>query len=213
LTPRTRRRFGDWKGKEVVPSLTRSSRLLFAVAVGLFFVVMVAGTVQSVRVERGLPGIDLLASGSNQNVRRLLDEKDYDGAIEQLQMQSRLLPSDAATFEYLGSLLGSQSRPEEARAQFQELLRLRPDYAEGYNLLGSTYFDTRDFEMAASCFLKAIELRPKFPQAINNLGKALAQMGKLERAAECFARALELSPDFEEAKVNLDWTRRQLMHP
>ena len=67
----------------------------------------------------------------------LISQREYDRAIAQLELQSRIMPYDAGTYEDLGNLLGEQARPEAARAQFQMLVALRPDYAEGYNALGA----------------------------------------------------------------------------
>jgi Flp pilus assembly protein TadD len=184
--------------------------MLLAITSGIFALVLVAGIVRSHSAEKRLPAIDLLASGSTRYIRDLVSREDYEGAIEQLNLQTRFLPSDAATYEYLGSVLGSQKRPQEARVHFQTLVQLRPDYAEGYNYLGSTYFDTGDLAMASQCFLRAIELKPEFPLALNNLGMTMAEAGKLELAAACFEKAVALAPDYGEAKVNLEWVQGQL---
>lgn len=188
----------------------RTGRYLLAVTAGLIALACVGGTIESVRVMRRMPAINLLANGSLDYIDVLISRRNYDGAIEQLRLQTRLVPHDAEAHEYLGTVLGLQGRPEEARIQFQEVVRLRPDYAEGYYFLGATYFDTKEFDSAEACFLQAIELKPEFPMALNNLGKASTHLGKLDVAEKYFAKAVELSPDFDEAKVNLDWARQQL---
>lgn len=187
-----------------------NGRVFLAVAGGLVALGLAAGIVQSFRVERRLPAVDLLAAGATRYIDYLVAHQDYDGAIEQLHLQTRLQPYDAANYEDLGALLGSQKRPEDARAQFQTLVDLRPDYAEGYNLLGSTYLETNELEMAQKCFLRAIELKPEFPLALNNLGMTVAQSGKLDLAEACFEKAVRLAPDYGEARANLEWAREQL---
>lgn len=185
-------------------------RLLCALGVVLFAVAFVAGAIQSLRVERRLPVIDLIIDGPEDHIDELVTRKDYAGAISQLQMQTRLQPSNAAAHEHLGNLLGTQSRLLEARVQFQQLVRLKPDYAEGYNYLGSTYLNTGQPALAARSFEQAIRLKPAFPVAHNNLGVTRAQQGDLEQAEKCFAKAVELAPDYNNARINLDNARKEL---
>jgi tetratricopeptide (TPR) repeat protein len=111
--------------------------VLCAIALALLASAAVAGVVQSLRVEHCLPTVDFLAAGAKRNADRLISQREYDRAIAQLELQSRIMPYDAGTYEDLGNLLGEQARPEAARAQFQMLVALRPDYAEGYNALGA----------------------------------------------------------------------------
>jgi Flp pilus assembly protein TadD len=193
-----------------VSDLGQSGRLLYAVGVGLFGVALVAGVIQSLRVEGRLPAVDLLMKGSGAYINLLITRKDDKGAIEQLQMQSRLVPPDAETHELLGKLLGDQGRPEEARIHFQELVRLRPEDAQGHWFLGSTYLDTNQPNLAASCFTEAIRLNPQYPQAFNSLGLASAQLGELAEAEKCFVKAVELSPTFTKAQINLNNVRQAL---
>lgn len=188
----------------------RTGRVLFAIGIALFASAIIAGIVQSLRVEHTLPTIDLYAAGSKRDSSRLVARQEYDRAIEQLELQSRIMPYDAGTCEDLGNLLGAQGRPEAARVQFQMLVQLRPDYAEAYNSLGATYIDTGQPDQAASYFAAALELKPEFPLAFNNLGVAMVQLGELEQAAKCFAAAVQLSPDYPEAQANLDRARQEL---
>lgn len=181
----------------------RTGEFLCAIGVGLFGLALVAGAVQSLRVERRLPAVDLFESGSKTYINKLLAQENYEGAIEELYMQSLMLPFDTATREDLGNLLAKRKRPEEAQTQFIELLRLRPDYAEGYKSLGSTYLESDQPELAASCFARAISLKPEFPAALNALGVALARLGDLPQAEKCFAKAVEISPEFADAKMYL----------
>lgn len=192
----------------------RTGRLLYSIGVLAFGLTFVAGIVEAVRVERRMPMIDLIVSGPEDHIEALVVRKDYNRAIEQLQMQAKLQPSDPATHEHLGNLLGTQSRPKEARTQFLHLLRLRPDYAEGYEYLGSTYLSTGELTLAARCFEQAIRLKPELALAHNNLGVARARLGDVATAERCFARAVELSPNYENARINLENARKQLRrHP
>jgi len=191
-------------------SLAEYGKILYAIGATLFGVALVAGFVQSLRVDRRVPAVDLFGNGSKAYVDRLLAKQDYRRAVQQLELQARLLPHDAATHEELGILLGNQSRAKEARAHFAELVRLRPDNAEGYFFLASTYLDTNQPAQAAPIFEKAIALKPDFARAHNKLGIALAAQGKLVEAEKQFARAVELDPDDAEARANLLRARIEL---
>jgi Flp pilus assembly protein TadD len=193
-----------------VPEIGQNGRLLCAVGVGLFGVALAAGVVESLRVDGRLPAIDLLLNGSRAYIDGLHTRKDDEGAIEQLQMQSRLVPPDAETHELLGKLLGSRGRPEEARAHFLELVRFRPGDAEAHCFLGLTYIETNQPDLATRRFNEAIRLNPQFAKAYNGLGVASAHLGDLAEAEKCFAKAVELAPSFLEAQTNLDKARQAL---
>jgi Flp pilus assembly protein TadD len=193
-----------------VQRVRRTGKVLFVLGAGLFSLALTVGAIQSLLIERRLPAIDLFNSGSQAYIDGLLAQKDYDGAIQQLRMQLRMLSGDFTTHEKLGILLDERGRTDEARSEFQELVRLRPDYAEGHFHLGINYQGTEEWALAAASFAKAIRLKPEFPLAINSLGVAMAQMGKLREAEACFARAVEIAPDYGEAQSNLDKARRLL---
>ncbi len=185
----------------------QKGRLAYAVGVGLFGVALAAGIVESLRVEGRLPAIDQVLNGPKASIDRLRARRDYDGAIDQLEMQARILPDDAGTHEELAKLLDKRGRPEEAQVHFHELVRLRPDDAQAYYFLGFTYLETNQPHLAKGCFSEAIHLKPRYAEAYNGLGTAWGHLGEMAQAEECFAKAVELAPDFGDAKNNLEKTR------
>jgi Flp pilus assembly protein TadD len=193
-----------------MPEIGQTKRLIYAIGVGLFAVAMVAGIIQSMRVNGRLPAVDLLMNGSEANIKRLLAQEDYEGAIKELEMKSRIPPADPNTHERLGKLLFRQGRPLEARPHFQELLRLKPKYAEGHCLLGFTHIELNEPVLAEDNFNKAIELNPEMPSGFYGLGVAWGQRGELAHAEKCFAKTAELEPNYPGAQMNLDRVRKEL---
>lgn len=193
-----------------MPELARNSKVLLALTAAAIAAAMGVGIVQSLRVEDRLPMMDLLGAGPETYIDLLLARHDYDAAIEQLQMQTRLLPFVSTAFEQLGNVLSQQNRPEEARAAYEGLLRLRPDSAEAWYYLGNLDLNTGQPRTAAQSLREAIRRNPDFPAALNALGVALVHQGKLAEAEASFARAVELQPDYAEARNNLETARRQL---
>ena len=185
-------------------------RILIVISAGLFAALMIAGVMQSMKVEHRPPAVDLLATGARNSVERLVAAKDFDRAIEQLKLQTRIQPYDAGVHEDLGTLLASQARFEEARDQFRVLVKLRPDYSHGFLLLGSTYLDLREPERAMRCFAEAQHLQPDDPVVLNSAGVALMQLGDINQAAACFAEAVRLKPDFQDAQINLNRIQRAM---
>ena len=59
---------GEW----IVRSVHRTGKILFVLGVGLFTLAVAVGVIQSLRVERRLPAIDLFVSGSKEYINRLL---------------------------------------------------------------------------------------------------------------------------------------------
>lgn len=190
--------------------MAQLGKIFYAIGASLFGLALIAGFVQSLRVDRRVPAVDLFGNGSKAYIDRLLAKQDYRRAMQQLELQSRLLPYDSTTHEELGILLGNQSRAKEARAHFEELVRLRPADAEGYFFLASTYLDTNQPALAVPIFEKALELKPDFAFAHNKLGIALAAQGDLVDAEKHFARAVELDPNDDEFRANLARARSEL---
>jgi tetratricopeptide (TPR) repeat protein len=159
-----------------VPEIGRRNRLLYAIGVGLFSLALAAGIVESLRVSGRLPAIDLLENGPKAYINILVARKDYDAAIEQLEMQVRMVPDDAETQEMLGNLLLRQGHPEEARTHFQQLVRLRPGYAQGFIGLGLASALLGELTEAEKCFAQAVELAPDSVQARNYLNQAQQEL-------------------------------------
>jgi tetratricopeptide (TPR) repeat protein len=187
-----------------------SHRSVLAIAAGVLALGMAVGVLQSLRIEHQLPIVDVIGAGSREYIDLLVARHDDDAAIEQLQLQARLLPYDAPTFEQLGNLLNRQNRLDEARLAYESVLRIRPDSAEAYYYIGDMDLKAGRPFVAAKAFQEAIRFRPDFPAALNSLGVAFAYQGKLREAEENFARAVELRPDYAEARTNLETARKQL---
>jgi protein O-GlcNAc transferase len=187
-----------------------TERLVYTLGAGLFFTVLIAGVVESLRVERQLPAVDLFGHGAQRYIDNLVEHKDVDGAIEQLVMRTRMSPFEADTYEQLGGLWAIKGDPQMARAQFEQLVRLRPRYARGYELLGSTFLETQEPKSAAAYFERAIEFDPESASSYNGMGIALASLGHLPEAEKRFAKAVELQPNLGGAKINLERVRSEL---
>gem|GEM_PF-6111426 len=181
--------------------------LVSALSVGLFVMTLVAGVVQSLRVDRKLPAVNLFSEGAWNYIHDLLAHDDVDGAIAQLEMRKRIQPQDADTYEPLGSLLARSDRPQDARDNYEELVRLRPDYARGHHLLGTTYLNTNQPNLAARTFTRSIQLDPNSAPAYNGIGVILARQGQIAEAEKYFAKAVELDPNDEGARINLERAR------
>ena len=159
-----------------MPSVGQTGRLLLAVGAGLFGVALLAGIIESMRVDRRLPAIDMIGNGSEAFIEHLVDRKDYDAAIKELEMQTRIPPPNAAAHERLGKLLLRTDRPQEAAHHFNEAIKLDPYFPTAYNGLGLALVQLGELAPAEKCFTKAVELLPNDINAQSNLDQARKEL-------------------------------------
>ena len=153
----------------------QAGRLLYAVGVGLFGVALAAGVVESVRFNGRMPAIDLLMHGSDAYIHLLIHRKDFVQAIDQLEMQGRMVPPDAEARCLLGSVYMHTNEPELAADCFGEATRLDPRSFKAFAGLGLASGQLGKLAEAEKCFARAAELAPN-DEARAYCNKALEQL-------------------------------------
>ena len=104
---------------------------------------------------------------------------------------------------YMGTILASEGKLDEAQSHFVEAIRLKPDYADTYTNLGLVLMIQGRKDEALHFLSEAVRLNPEHAEAHNNLGVHLKNMGRFDEAVVHFGEALRLQPDYANAHYNL----------
>ncbi len=114
--------------------------------------------------------------------RLLLLERQFDGAIVELEEAARLDPLHLQVMTLIGYF--HYFRHEFARAieQFDKVLSLEPSFAFAHYALGDACTQMNQYERAFAAFDKAIELGGRSVNHVGVLGYAYGRSGNRDRA-------------------------------
>lgn len=133
---------------------------------------------------------------------RLLQAKDYDGALEAADRALALSPGLAVALNNRGNALNGLGRHGEAVAAFTAALARSPmDPAVRVNLAAALH-GLGKLADALTQLDRAIWLDPTLPGAHVNRGNVLRDMGRHDEALESYARAAALEPAMAEAHAS-----------
>jgi len=136
-------------------------------------------------------------------VRALVETRQNDRAITELQSVIAIQPAGIETRMSLALLLGEAGRTAESIAQFSEAVRLSPDDPAIRNDYAHALAQNRQFAEAAQQWEDVIKRAPAMTEARLNLAIALLQMGRLDDAAKHLREVLRQDPANETAKKAL----------
>lgn len=139
-----------------------------------------------------------------------LSNLDYAQAISHLNDIVRQYPLEAEAWWRLGTILNSESRPDEARVALQRGLVADPFNRQMVNTLGMVYQTLRQPDEAIAMHRRYTELSPQEANAFDSLGLSYQFAGRYADAIAAYQRALALDPSFEIAAVHLGNTYYQL---
>jgi len=130
----------------------------------------------------------------------LLNQKQYDQAIQHYQDAARLLPSTSAFFN-LANTFADAARArrdtnlfaQSVRA-YQQSLQLDPDSFATHNNFGMAWQDQGQDNLAVAEFQAAVRAKPDFELGHFNLANALTRVGKLDEAIAHYQAAALLNP-------------------
>ncbi len=140
-----------------------------------------------------------------QKAADLLNQRDYNGAIESGNVAMKLDPSLAAGENLLALTYLETKRYPKAEASFRRALELQPDYPEVWNNMGVLYNRQERFKDAIVYFDKALKdenyITPE--NAYTNMGYAFYRLGRYRDAIESHQKALDIAPLFCLASKNM----------
>jgi tetratricopeptide (TPR) repeat protein len=117
-----------------------------------------------------------------------LSESDFREAI-------RLNEDFVSAYCYLGVLLATQNRWDEAEKALKQAIKIKPDYVGAHNDLGAMYLMSERPHLAVRQLKKALGLRPDDHIVLRNLGEAYWQLGRWRDAQAVYRRAIKVTPD------------------
>ena len=118
----------------------------------------------------------------------------------------KLNPELIQPYLTLAGLYKSQSRTEDAIAQYKALIEKRPDLAAPQNLLATILDEKGELELAETHYKKALEIDSSFVPALNNLAYLYARQNKdLNTALDLAQRAKEKSWNSPAVLDTLGW--------
>jgi serine/threonine protein kinase/Flp pilus assembly protein TadD len=125
----------------------------------------------------------------------LIDQEDYQGAIEAFEMALDQGWETGELYTKMGWALTRVEENETAITVYTKAIELDPLVEENWRERGWNYYPLGDYESAIEDFEKAIELDPEV--ASSYMGKALSYrwLEKPDEALLIYNRAIELFPD------------------
>lgn len=157
--------------------VTRPTRLLVAICLGLVIVVLSYLTV----------------------LRTFVFENPVIFSIDILQKN----PEDGRTWYNLGIALEDESRPMEAEEAYKTALTVKPNLADAAINLGLLFLKEGRTDEGMTMLKHATIIRPEYFKGHFNHGVALQNAGKFSEAEVAYRKTIELFPDFPMARRNL----------
>jgi len=131
---------------------------------------------------------------------------DYARAEQALRHETQTYPESANARNTLGVALVSQSRNEEALAEFMAALRLEPGHGEANNNAGNALRALGRYAEALPYQQRAVAAQPDSADALQNLSLTLHDLRRFDEAAAGFRRVLALDPHMPYALSSLVWS-------
>lgn len=142
----------------------------------------------------GAPGPRALLKGE-----RLIKEREFNEAIEQLQAATQMLPRNPQAWNHLGLAYHGAGQLEQAQKAYKEALRLDFNLAAVRYNLGSLALEQNDPIAAIEHLASYTAFQPASAEGWIKLGNAQARARRLDQAEKSYKNALDIRPRDPEA--------------
>ena len=139
------------------------------------------------------------ASSAVQEAQALINQGQFDQALQRLDSHLSAAPQDAEARFTRGLVLLRLNRYDDAIKTFSELTRDYPQLPEPYNNLAVIYAQQGDYEKSRDSLEAALATHPSYGVAHENLGDIYAAL-----AAAAYNRALTLDQNNPSARAKLN---------
>ncbi|KPJ61474.1 MAG: hypothetical protein AMJ46_01965 [Latescibacteria bacterium DG_63] len=135
--------------------------------------------------------------------KSLSDPEQLDTALRELELATRLNPTDATAFNNLGMAYAKKGMFSEAVKAFQRAVAIDSTYVAAWYNLGLARQTSGDCEGAFQFYRKVLSLQPYYPSAHFNMALCLQRQGDLARASQHLYIVLEQHPRDVKAHTQL----------
>ncbi|MCB1734132.1 MAG: tetratricopeptide repeat protein [Gammaproteobacteria bacterium] len=134
--------------------------------------------------------LPLLTSASVNEIRALIDQKQYQQALDMVILELAVQPNSVPLRLMHGVALAKLGELEQAAQVFQELIADNPDDPQMFNNLAAIYASQGAYKNAEDMLQRALLLSPEYSVARANLGDLYLGMAKAQ-----YAEALRTDSD------------------
>jgi len=135
-----------------------------------------------------------------ENGKKQFEQKNYDGAIEELTAAIGKNKKLVEAYEYRGLAYYNKKDYDKAIADYDEAIKLKPkDTATNTYRRGDAYFNKKDYDQAITDYTEAIKLDPKYSSAYNNRGNAYFNKKDYDKAIADYTEAIKVNPKYSNA--------------
>jgi len=136
------------------------------------------------------------------NGKKLFDQKNYNGAIQELTEAIRLDPNLAEAYAYRARSYNNKSYYDDAIPDASIAIQLNPQLAIAYYARGYAYSNKKLYNRAIADYTEAIKLDPNFENAYFNRGLAYTYNKEYDRAIADTTEGIRLNPNNAMAYYN-----------
>lgn len=124
--------------------------------------------------------------------QRLLESKQFEDAIQNLDQAIALTPQEPQAYFYRGLARIGQGSPDRAQADFNRALALSPHHTGALEWLGVAYARSGEYRQALDALERLIRERPDYGRGYQLLAQSLQALGQPERAQQGLQTACRL---------------------
>ena len=145
--------------------------------------------------------------------KELIDKGQYQAAVEELRLATKLMGTNALAWNYLGLACHHAGFGAEAEKAYQRALVLDRDLSEAHYNLGCLLLEENRLEGARAEFLAYTLRRGNSVDGLARLGTVQLQLRETSAAEKSFGEALKLATNNVEALTGLGLARVQRGRP
>jgi len=139
---------------------------------------------------------------SLNNGKRLFDQADYDGAIQELNEAIRLDPNLAEAYAYRARSYSGKGDYDQGLSDANKAIQLNSKLSIGYYARGNVYRNKNDYDRAIADYTEVIMLDHNYVNAYFNRGLVYYNKKDYDRAITDYTEAIRINPNFVEAYIN-----------
>ncbi|ALB39938.1 MAG: tetratricopeptide repeat protein [Nostocales cyanobacterium LacPavin_0920_SED1_MAG_38_18] len=124
--------------------------------------------------------------------KRLVDSKDYNGAIAIYQKAAKLDPKNERIYAGIGYLYTQQGNFTSALDAYRRAIAINPNNSDFYYAVGYLKSSTKDNKGAKEAYRRAIQLNRNNLNAYLGLGVAQTSLGDYQSAMWAYEQAINL---------------------